>query len=152
MKKLLAIVASLGFACAFAVQGNTPPRISVKLPSSGKAGQTVKATVLLTFAEGLHAYQNPPSTPDLLAIVVTLDTKDAKLKSVTYPAGKDEVVAGSDKPVRVYEGAIKIPVTVVLPKKHGKLQLAFRVSFQQCNQQSCFPPDNVSARAPIAVK
>ena len=124
----------------------------MKVPKTAKPGATVTGTVEVTFAEGLHGYQNPPTTPDLIPIVLTVDTKDVKLKPVTYPAGKSEKVAGSNTAVMVYEGTIKIPVKVVLPKKHGKLSVAFKLSYQQCNASSCYPPSDVSASAPITVK
>src|SRR5579859_5902460 len=92
MKKAFCLVAALLLAAAChpedrgtPAQENTPPKLAVKLPAAAKAGATVKGTVEVTFAEGLHGYQNPPSDKDLIPIVLTVDSKDVKLKPVTYP-------------------------------------------------------------------
>src|SRR4051794_32337945 len=127
MKKLLSLGVAMALACAYALaQNNEAPKVSVNLPKTAKAGKAVEATIVLTFAEGLHGYQNPPSDPTLIPVEVSVDTKGIKVKSIKYPAGKDEKVTGEDKPVRVYEGTIKIPVTFIAPKK-GKTQVTFKV-------------------------
>ena len=126
------------------------PKVSVKLPASAKAGQTVSGTVLVTIAGGLHAYQNPPSQDYMIPLSVSVT--GAKLKAAKYPAGKAENMVGEKAPVRVYEGTVRIPVSIVLPKKHGKQQIAFKVHYQECNDKACFPPGDVTAKAAINVR
>ena len=133
-------------------QANTPPTVVVTGPTTAVHGKTVTVTVKVTFAEGLHGYQNPPSNPDLIPIKLSLDNKDVKVKTIKYPAGKDESVGGDPAKVRVYENTISIPVTIVAPTKKGKIKLAFRLDYQQCNSQACYPPDTVNGSASLTVK
>ena len=144
--------ATLAFCCLAAFGQGEPPSLTVNLPANAKAGATVKATLTLTFADGLHGYQNPPSDPDLIPVAVSVNTKGVKLKNIAYPAGKAESVGGDPKPVKVYEGTIKIPVVVVLPKTKGNLKIRFDAHYQECNDQSCFPPSDVFATATVKVK
>lgn len=150
--KLLSIVVAAFAACLGAAQENVSPKATLSLPAWAKAGKPVTATIVLTFAEGLHAYQNPPSTPDLMPVAVSLKSKGLKVKSVKYPAGIMEKVAGEDKPVGVYRGTIKIPVTVILGKAAGKTRLQFDISYQQCNDSACFPPGDVQLTGTVTVK
>lgn len=153
MKRLLLPFAAIAaFAMAYAQSENVPPKLSVKIPGSAKAGATVKATLTITFADGLHGYQNPPSDPDLIPIVVTVPTKGIKLKSVSYPMGTDESVGGDPKKVRVYEGTITVPIVFTAPKKKGKTSISVDLSYQQCNSETCFPPTDVKVSAPLTVK
>jgi len=148
---LLAIASmSALIAQALAREAPNAPKVSVKLPTTAKAGQTVNGTVLVTIASGLHAYQNPPSQDYMIPISVAVTTPGAKLKSAKYPAGKSAVFSGEN--TKVYEGTVRIPVSIVLPKKHGKQQIAFKVHYQECNQSACFPPGDVVASAAINVK
>lgn len=151
MNKSLAILgaSALLISCAFA---QSAPKVSVKFPAKAKAGQSVAGTVLVTIPSGLHAYQNPPSKDYMIPLTVSVATKGVKLKSAKYPAGKPEQISGESAPVRVYEGTVRIPVTVVVPKKHGKVQVAFTVHYQECNQSSCFRPGDVTAITSLNVQ
>jgi DsbC/DsbD-like thiol-disulfide interchange protein len=128
------------------------PVVAAKFPPTVKPGKVLTGYVTITFSEGLHGYQNPPSKDYLIPVSVSITTKGAKLKPIKYPAGQDETVGGETKPVRVYEGTVKIPVSLTVPKKAGKLKLDFMVHYQQCNQQNCFPPSDVAVSVPVTVK
>ncbi len=139
-------------------QGNEPPTVSVKLLSKSVApGGTIKGEVTLTFSEGLHGYQNPPADQYQIPVTFKL-AAGGTLGKVDYPAGIDAVVAGDSKPTKVYEGAVVIKFTVKAPKKVGKTPLTFKIGYQQCNSQSCYPPseltvkDSITVTAPVKVK
>lgn len=148
------IFAAFLIFCAALVmaQDNTPPTVKVVLPKEGKAGTKVKATVEVTFGEGLHGYQNPPSGEYQIPVSLTLDTKGIKLSPVKYPKGTMMSIGGDPTPAAVYEGTIKIPVEILLPAKVGATELKFTFSYQQCNDNACFPPSKVSASGKILVK
>src|SRR5579885_2299109 len=98
----LLLIALLG-ALAQA-QPNTPPKASLAIPSKpAKAGDKVTAAVTPEFAEGLHAYQNPPGEDYLIPVSVKATSKDVILVSCKYPKGGDAIVGGSTTPVKVYE-------------------------------------------------
>ena len=146
-------VASLGLAYSHAfAQADTPPSVKVSIDDKAvTAGKPFNASVAITFADGLHAYQNPPSADTFIPVVVKLEGKEFTLVTAKYPKGTPAKVAGEEKPVNIYTGTIKIPFTVKAPAKAGAFDFNVSVSYQQCNEGSCFPPSSVNASAKIKV-
>lgn len=151
IRSLLATLLALT-VCLAAAQSNASPTVKVTLPKSAKPGATVAGTIELTFADGLHGYQNPPTDQYQIPVKVALDTKGFTLKKVSYPKGVMKSIGGDPKPCGVYEGTVKIPVVITLPAKGGNVEVKFKVSYQQCNDQSCFPPASVSGAAKLQIK
>lgn len=143
---ILIFCAAIGLA-----QENTAPTVKLLLPAKAKAGAKVQATVVVTFAEGLHAYQNPPTSDYQIPVKVTLDSKTFTMAKPAYPKGVMLSIGGDPTPAGVYEGTIKIPVVITLPKKAGASEVKVTVSYQQCNDQACFPPSTVSATAKLTI-
>ena len=136
---------------AFA-QSDTPPEAKVNVTSATiQAGKPFEAVLSVTFAQGLHAYQNPPSADTFIPVVVKLDGTIFSVVNVKYPKGTPTKVAGEDKPVNIYSGTIKIPVTIKAPAKTGSYDLKLTVNYQQCNEGSCFPPSSVETKASVKV-
>ncbi|MBI3721177.1 MAG: thioredoxin family protein [Fimbriimonas ginsengisoli] len=98
----------------------------------------------ITFAPGLHGYQNPPSESYLIPVGLKIDPPFT-LAGVKYPAGVDATVGGADKPVKTYSGTIAIPFSFRAPQSGGKQPLRLRVTYQQCDETTCYPPSEVSA-------
>lgn len=141
------------FFVTFALaQDNMAPTVKVILPKTAKPGEKIKATVEVTFGDGLHGYQNPPSGEYQIPVKLTLETKGLKLDPIKYPKGEMLSIGGDPTPAAVYEGKIKIPVVITLPKKAGVTELKFTFSYQQCNDSSCFPPAKVSAIGKLLIK
>jgi hypothetical protein len=128
---------------------NTAPVVSLSVPKSVAAHAKFEAKLTVTFADGLHGYQNPASDPNLIPVVVKLSKGDVKLVSVAYPKGKDMTMEGDSKPTKVYSGTIVIPVKMVAGSKSGDFVMA--LDYQQCNTSSCFPPSSVQAKATLHV-
>jgi DsbC/DsbD-like thiol-disulfide interchange protein len=147
------ILALLFFAASGFVfgQANTPPEIKVILPKTAKAGSIVKATVQLTFADGLHGYQNPPSEEYQIPVRLEMQAKGFTLVKSDYPKGVMLPIGGDPKPCAVYEGVVKIPVTIKVGAKRGPATVTLVVSYQQCNDQSCYPPAKVEGSAKLTV-
>ena len=137
--------------CAFA-QSDTPPTVKLSVDNkSVTAGKAFNASVSVTFADGLHAYQNPPTADTCIPVVVKVDGKQFTLLAAKYPKGSPAKVAGEEKPVNIYTGTIKIPISIKAPVKVGSFDLQVAVSYQQCNEGSCFPPSTVNAVAKVTV-
>lgn len=150
MKKiLLTAFAALVSISAFA---QSAPRVSISIPKTAKPGEAVKGTVTVVFEAGLHGYQNPPSQSYMIPLKIESATKGVTLKSIKYPKGDPIKVAGEDAPVMVYEGLIKIPVVLVMPKKAGKVDLSLKVKYQQCNESACYPPAEEKVASSIVLK
>ncbi|MCW5936115.1 MAG: thioredoxin family protein [Fimbriimonadaceae bacterium] len=148
--RLLALVTATLLAIAAWAQ-NTPPTLSLELEKpQAVAGELVKGTVVLTFAEGLHGYQNPPSEDYMIPVQVKAG-EGTTLSKVDYPKGTNEAVGGSAEPVLVYSGETRIPVEIVAPKETGEHRVVLDVKFQQCDATSCFPPKTIQAKAALAV-
>ncbi len=150
--KLLAFGTAALFAAFASAQSNVAPDLKVSFPASGKHGAKLDGSLQVTFGPELHAYQNPASDPDLIPITVTVGPKTIKLKPVKYPAGTDLAVGGDPKPVKVYSGTIKIPLSIVLPTKKGSVKVSVIFHYQQCNMNSCYPPADATATATVTVK
>ncbi len=139
--------------CALAIaQQDVAPQASLTIPSAkSQPGSKVNAVLTLTFGDGLHAYQNPPSEDYMIPVTVKSTSTDVKLVKVAYPVGKDEIVGGETKPVKVYEGTIKIPITLQAPGKAGSYDISLSIQYQQCTNNNCFPPKSVTATSKLIV-
>ena len=150
MRNVFALLLSLMALVAFAQ--DTPPKVSLKLDkTTGTAGSTLKGTVTIEFLDNLHGYQNPQEDKSLIPIEVVAGDKTTKIVKVEYPKGIDMKVLGFDKPIKVYEGTIKIPVTFKLPDAVGAANLKISVKYQQCNESNCFPPGSKDLSAKVTV-
>ena len=153
MKRVLGLVAvSALFVSAIAFQGGPAPKASVKLTKqASKPGETLKATVMLTFADGYHGYQNPPSDEFQKPVSVAIVGKDFKLTPVKYPVGSDYKMEGEAKPYKIYKGAVSIPIEFLAPKKAGTYDLKLEISYQQCTDRDCYPPSTVKTSLKVKV-
>jgi len=142
---LLVLVSSVAFG------QSADPVAKLKMPKGQLvAGKTIKATLTLTFAEGLHAYQNPPSSEFQIPLKITA-SKGSVIGKVYYPKGIPMTMGGDPTPAMVYEGTIEIPVEIKLGKKAGKSVVKLTIDYQQCNESTCFPPASLEVIAPIVI-
>ncbi|MCB8933463.1 MAG: thioredoxin family protein [Fimbriimonadaceae bacterium] len=126
------------------------PKVELKLSKAKAApGAEVKGTVVITFAPGLHGYQNPPSQDYQLPVVVKGDAGTV-FSSVKYPAGHDEEVGGER--AKVYSGRTEVQVVFKAPAKVGAAKVSVAVDYQQCDANNCFAPGTVKASAPFTVE
>lgn len=142
---------SLFIGCAFiaSAMAQEAPTVQVSVPNKAKPGATVKGMLTMHFAEGWHGYQNPPLDKYQNPVTLSLSNKGFKLLKVTYPEGIIKELAGVKS--AVYEGELKVPFEVLVPKKAGKSTLEFSVAFQQCNDSTCLPPGSLTVKVPINV-
>ncbi len=150
-RRLIACLTLIPLAAAIWAQGNTAPKLSVVAPAHVTAGSNFKATANLTFAPGLHGYQNPPSEDYMIPVTASLQSQGFKLVKAHYPLGEDLQVGGEDKPVKMYSGTIAIALDILAPSKPGSSKLAVNVNYQQCNATSCFAPADVQASSALVI-
>lgn len=149
MRRVL-IALNLLLACVASAQFGPAPKATLKLEKTTAAvGSVIKGVITVEIAEGYHTYSNPPSTTDQIPLVVSLT--GLKLVKIDYPKGVDYTPNGETKPIKVYKETIKIPVTLKVTGKPGKVIVVAKVDYQQCNDSSCFPPDKVEAKATLTV-
>jgi len=150
--KVLVLATLASLATLAAAQDDTPPKVTLTLGSpTAMANKAIHATLTVTFSEGLHGYQNPPSDPSLIPVTVKSADNVFKVVMVQYPKGTPTKVDGEPKPINVYQGTIKIPVVIQAPSKLGKATVSLSFKYQQCNQQSCFAPGTIVAKATVNI-
>ncbi|CAN5484242.1 hypothetical protein BH11ARM1_BH11ARM1_07760 [soil metagenome] len=149
MRAFLLCLLVLASSAVFAQSAE--PVAKLKMPKGPfYAGKTIKATLIVTFAEGLHAYQNPPTSEFQIPLKISA-VKGTTIGKVFYPKGIPMTMGGDPTPAMVYEGTIEIPVEIKLSKIAGKFVAKLSVDYQQCNESTCFPPSSVAVSAPIVV-
>ncbi len=137
-------------AMAFTVQAPAPSVNLILEKESGFAGVPVRGKILVEFAPGLHAYQNPPSQDYQIPVSVSAGT--AKVSGIDYPAGEAHVVGGETAESFTYSGKIEIPVVIWPTGKSGSQSVEVRVRYQQCNETMCFPPSTATAKANFVIE
>jgi hypothetical protein len=126
-----------------------PPKVTLTVPKTVAAGKEFRATVTVTFSEGLHGYSNPPTDPFLNPVKFAVADPAFKLVRVTYPKGVVKDIQG--KQTGIYEGSIKIELTLRAPSKPGKPLLRLRMDYQQCTETTCYPPSSMALKSPLVV-
>ncbi len=149
MKALLGL-ALLSAAVLSAAQ-DIAPKAQLKLDkATAVAGSVIKGKVLLTFAESLHGYQNPPSESYQIPTKIEA-AKGTTLLKALYPKGQPFLMAGDEKPSMVYQGKVEIPVEIRVPAKPGKHSIKLVVNYQQCDDNSCFAPGMLDIATALTV-
>lgn len=111
--------------------------------------------VTLSVAPGYHINAHKPNDPSLIPTSLTATSAGAVFGAARYPATKTIKVSYTPKPILVYEGrtTILVPFTVSKAAKHGKkMAILGTLSFQGCNQASCFAPTSLPVHATVGVK
>lgn len=142
------VVASAPFSPIQESQAD-PARVELRLGSKTvPMGGTVKGTVAVTFGLGWHGYQNPPMRDYEIPLKVEGATKDLKVKA-TYPKGELKDFAGAK--TLMYEGTVLVPFTFPAPKKKGVYKFDLNVTYQQCNDSTCLPPETQKVNGSVTV-
>ena len=150
MFKRLSLLPIILAACVAGAQ-SPPPTVSLRLAKGPiKVGKPISAILTVKFADAFHGYQNPPTDKFQIPVTVTAG-KGTKITKVVYPKGIMKKVGGDTKPSAVYEGAIDIAVTLAAPKRAGTDSVTLLLNYQQCNADSCYPPDKVVATTKLTV-
>ena len=134
-------VAFLAAALTFAQ--DIPPTASIQVNAEKVSpGEEFKVDVTVSFAPGLHGYQNPP-TKDYMIPVSLSGGDGTEIVDVVYPTGTMEMVAG--EMAATYGGVVVFTATVLAKETPGKHQAQIVVNYQQCNETMCFRPDSITA-------
>lgn len=146
--QILVLLAMLALAPSSG-RAETPPKVSLSLPKSAKVGAKVQATLTITIEEGLHLYQNPPTKDYMIPLEIVSASKGIVAKP-RYPKGTVRDFLG--EPTAMYDGTIEVPVEIIAPKKPGPLVVKLDVRYQQCTNESCYPPGSVTVSGKMTLK
>ena len=134
-------------------QGNlltVMPPASVQVARGGSA----EAKLDMRLRAGFHVNSNTPADEYLIPLRLTWAPGPLKATEVVYPKPETRSYSFSQKPLSVYTGNF-----VVVTRFHadpnapaGPGALTGKLSYQACNENTCFPPRTVEVRLPYNVK
>jgi thiol:disulfide interchange protein DsbD len=111
-------------------------------------GQTVRAALQVVLPEGFHVQSDKPRDPTLIATVLTFNPPEGvTVTEIVFPAPVDLKQLGIDQPLAVFERAFPIGVQLTLARSvpRGELVVPAHLSYQACNDTTCFPPKTADA-------
>jgi thioredoxin:protein disulfide reductase len=106
-------------------------------------GQTVRAALQVVLPEGFHVQSDNPRDPTLIPTVLTVTPPEGvTVTEIVFPAPVDLKQFGIDQPLAVFERAFPIGVQLTLARSvpRGELVLPAHLSYQACNDTTCFAP------------
>lgn len=115
--------------------------------SAHAPGGTYPLAIELTIAQGLHINSDRPSEPDLFPSKLTLTSAPGlSLGGIQWPLAQPYKPAWAAKPILVLEGKVILRATLSVAKdtRPGQHQLAGKLSYQACDDQSCLMPDDLT--------
>ncbi|MDZ7385278.1 MAG: thioredoxin family protein [candidate division KSB1 bacterium] len=151
---LLAAVAGISTANAQQLAG---PVVTVRTEvasDSLRPGEETALRILLVVAPGYHINSHSPLDPNLIPTNVTVQAPPGlTVGSLRFPPGQQRKFAFSSEPLSVYEDTVEVTATLVVREQisPGPRWLEGKVSFQACNDQACFPPDERVFRLSLTV-
>lgn len=146
---------AFGILASFTIASAQAPQVTSKIElaaKSAKPGQVLKGTVILTVPVGYHAYAPTDKGETYKIAVEPVEKATYKLGKIIYPEGVAKSFLGEN--YVVYEGIVKIPVQITIPKR-AKTKYAFRlnVKSQICsNDGMCLMPRTDAVVGTIIIK
>lgn len=119
-----------------------------------KPGGRVKINFTLKIKTGFHINSEKPGDQSMIPTkVILLPVEGFKLVSVTYPRPFMRKFSFTEKPIPVFEGAVKLQLHVKVDSgvKPGQYLLPVTVSFQACDNETCLMPQDWSVDLSLKV-
>ncbi|MDQ3585748.1 MAG: protein-disulfide reductase DsbD N-terminal domain-containing protein [Pyrinomonadaceae bacterium] len=128
-------------------------RVSVA-PVALKAGGAGEAAVRLAIADGYHINANPPTYPYLKATEIEIAPEAGVTASKpTYPPALTKKFAFAEDQLAVYESEalINVPLRASNNASAGARTLRAKIRVQACDEEKCFPPQNLETTIPLTI-
>lgn len=121
-----------------------------------RPGARAVAPLRFRIADGFHVNSNQPDSDLLIPTSLKLTPPPGFLiGKMVYPKGKPFALefAPAEK-LSVYSGEIliKVPVTVSRKMKKGSYEITGELSYQACDNHSCYPPKTAVVKVPVEVR
>jgi thioredoxin:protein disulfide reductase len=123
-------------------------------PPAAAAGQAVRFEVTLSIADGLHINSHTPVQDFLIPLELTFPQEGAvQIEGIDYPAPLLKAFEFSEERMSVYEGKVQITVRakVTDAAANGRRSVTAVLSYQGCNDKSCFAPASDTLRTAITI-
>jgi hypothetical protein len=116
-------------------------------------GGTYPMILMLTIKPNMHINSNQPDDPDLIPTKIKFSAaKGLSLSAAGFPQAKKKKLGFTDKPIAVFDGTVLVRTSLTVAKdaKLGEQRLIAKLSFQGCDDNMCFMPEN--HEVPLEVK
>jgi thiol:disulfide interchange protein DsbD len=94
--------------------------------------------------EGYHTNSNQPRDPSLIPLTLTFGALPAgvTVRELVFPEASDLKSAGSDQPLRVFDGDFVIGATLAIARdaSAGKMDVPATLRYQACDEVACYAP------------
>ncbi len=125
-----------------------------KLPAQLVAGQEYDLELVLVIDDGWHINANPASFDYLIPTKFSLEKRPGlRMVSVSYPKGEPYRLAAIEKPIVIYEKALRIPfrVAVASGATPGRLAAIGQLTVQACDDKTCLAPSQMPVRFSLEI-
>ena len=117
-------------------------------------GKTASATLRFQVSERNHVNSNKPGSELLIPTKLKLEPPAGiSVGKITYPVGKDLTFDfAPDEKLNVYTGAFDVTVQLrAAAGATGSLPVHGELTYQACNDRSCFPPRHLPVEFEVQV-
>ena len=135
----------LGAMIALGAIAQAPGVAHLQAPATveARAHSTATAVFQVAIDAGFHIQSNHPKLDYLIPSTLQIAPADGiSVAKVAWPAATDHKFSFSSDPLSVFEGALKVPVTLKTGAA-GAHTLHGSFRYQACNDQLCRPPVTV---------
>ena len=159
MNRMIALSLWLALLTSTAgAQGFEPPQVltahAALSQTQAAPGSELEALVVVKILPGLHINSNTPSDESLIPTVLSWQAENRlTFGRSLYPDPEWFKFSFMPEKISVYQGEVKISTRLqVSPQAApGKVELRGELTFQGCNDASCFPPDKVALAATLEI-
>jgi DsbC/DsbD-like thiol-disulfide interchange protein len=105
-------------------------------------GSSARGSIVLSIPGGLHVNSSRPASEYAIPTSVRLSGTGARVSGPTYPRGVNRKFQFSENLINVYEGTVRFPFTVTVPRgfKGDTVRVRAVVRYQACTDEVCYPP------------
>ncbi|MCC6443948.1 MAG: protein-disulfide reductase DsbD [Armatimonadetes bacterium] len=119
-----------------------------------RPGDRFEAAVIARIQEGYHVNSSDPADDIYIPTKLEVENSaDFTPGAVAYPMAEFKSFSFSQKQLAVYEGEVvmRFPVQAGESLAPGSKTLTATLSYQACDDKSCFAPDSVKVSIPVTV-
>jgi len=123
-------------------------------PEKVAPGATIEIVVTAEIEPGFHINSNKPSEDYLIPTILKFEPlENASFDKIIYPEPKMASFSFSEKSISVYKGQLVFYSKLTISDKFplGKAVIKGTLSYQACNDQNCFAPQDESFEIPFEV-
>ena len=126
-----------------------------KLSQDGiNVGAKCHLLLIVTIDKGWHINSATPNLEEYSGTFVDMEKlPGVKLVDVQYPEGVQQAFEFADVPLDVYEGSVRIPMTIEVADttKPGKYDVGLNLHYQACSNNVCLAQTALRVSVPLRV-